>query len=129
MSLADEMKRGGEKERHHHPGEIIQPAIAKKHRMLGFMNDRIDRIHDDAENKRDRHDRQNMRRSAGDEKTREDCSQLQRDDGGVKTLRNGSLRIGTCPLHLNNKFIDREVPVQKLACTIYRLTSRPLKVC
>ena len=52
MSLANQMERSREEQRHKGTDQVIPPAIWKKHRVFRFVNNGIDRIHQNAENQR-----------------------------------------------------------------------------
>lgn len=38
MSLADQMKRGGEEQGHESARDVVPPAVCKQHRMFGLVN-------------------------------------------------------------------------------------------
>ena len=53
MTLSNQMKGGGEEQRHGSADEIVPVPVREQYGVLRFMNDGIDGVHHDAEHQRE----------------------------------------------------------------------------
>ena len=52
VALADQVERGGEKQSHDDAGGVVEAAVREKDAVFGFVDDRVDRVHVNAEDQR-----------------------------------------------------------------------------
>src|SRR5258705_3874416 len=96
VTLSKKMKRRWEEKSHQHARNLVGRSIRKEHRVLGFMNDRINGVHQDAEGDSEGENEPPMMSMGGGPKAGGQGRELRRDDPHVQHAWNamGGSRFG-----------------------------------
>src|SRR4051794_23238687 len=110
VALPKKMKRCREEKRHQHARKFVRSPVRKEHRMFGFVDDRIDGVHQDAEGDCERENCPPMMRMRSRPEASAQANQLRENDPCVQKAWNAMRRRGFGSYHrrspaLNEQFV------------------------